>query len=193
MSFGTDFLNSALARFGEQKSLGDRTFAQLTGSQMLVQPNEASNSIAVIIQHLHGNMLSRWTNFLTEDGEKPGRRRDDEFEICTRTKEQLIQLWDEGWDTLQSSLRSLQEGDLARTITIRTQPLLVIDAINRQLSHYAQHVGQIVYLGRWIKGSGWTSLSIPKAGSQEFNERMKAERDQDGPTTSAEVTAPHKG
>ena len=190
MSIGTDFLNSAISRFGEQKRLGDRTFAQLTGSDMLEQPNEVSNSIAVIIQHLNGNMVSRWTNFLTDDGEKEWRKRDDEFEPCTRTKEQLLQLWEEGWSTLQSTLHSLQEHDLSRTITIRMQPLLVIDAINRQLSHYAQHVGQIVYLGRWIKGSDWISLSISKAGSQEFNERMKAEGHAHPSTNSAARRAP---
>ena len=174
MQIGTEFLASAVSRFAEQKSLGDRTFAQLTGEEMLKQPNEVSNSIAVIIQHLNGNMLSRRTTFLSEDGEKAWRKRDDEFEHSTRTKEQLLQLWEEGWSTLQGSPHLLQQDDLLRTITIRTQPLLVIDAINRQLSHYAQHVGQIVYLGRWIKGNNWNSLSIPRAGSQEFNERIKA-------------------
>ncbi len=177
MSFGTEFLKSALTRFAEQKGLGDRTFAQLTGAEMLQQPNEASNSIAIIIQHLHGNMLSRWTHFLTEDGEKAWRRRDAEFQPATQTKEEVIRLWEDGWGTLQSALHALQEQDLTRTITIRTQPLSVVDAINRQLSHYAQHIGQIVYLGRWIRGSEWRSLSIPKAGSQAFNDQMKAETD----------------
>ncbi len=129
---------------------------------MLKQPNEASNSIAIIIQHLNGNMLSRWTNFLTEDGEKKWRKRDEEFEEYHLSKEQLIALWNEGWKVFLETLESLTGDDLLKTITIRSQPLVVVDAINRQLAHYSYHVGQIVYLGRWIKGNVWQSLSIPK-------------------------------
>ena len=140
---------------------------------MHFQPNEASNSIAVIIQHLHGNMLSRWTNFLTEDGEKEWRNRDDEFEVQQFTRQQLIEKWNEGWNVFLDSLQSLTENDLSKTITIRSQPLNVIDAINRQMAHYSYHVGQIVYLGRWIKQNEWISLSVPKNKSKEFNGQMK--------------------
>ena len=174
MNLATELLASCIKRFKEYKSLGDKTFAQLADAEMRQQPNEASNSIAIIIQHMHGNMLSRWTNFLTEDGEKVWRKRDDEFEAQSFSKEQLLGLWEDGWKVLLATLESLHEEDLLKTITIRSQPLVVIDAINRQLAHYSYHVGQIVYLGRWMKEGEWTSLSIPKGDSIAYNEKMKA-------------------
>ncbi|GAA4735196.1 DUF1572 family protein [Flavisolibacter ginsenosidimutans] len=174
MNLATEFLSSAIKRFKEYKSLGDKTFAQLNDEEMLRQPNEASNNIAVIIQHLHGNMLSRWTNFLTEDGEKSWRQRDAEFETQQLSKEQLLALWEEGWRIVLDALQSLQEEDLVKTITIRSQPLLVVDAINRQLAHYSSHVGQIVYLGRWMKNNEWQSLSIPKGESASYNKSLKS-------------------
>ena len=167
------YIQSALKRFREYKTLGEKTFAQLEENEMLFSPNEASNSIAVIIQHMHGNMLSRWTNFLTEDGEKEWRHRDEEFEIRQATKKELIQLWEKGWAALFSALEKLEAPHLTGTITIRTQPLTVVDAINRQLAHYSYHVGQIVYLGRWIRDKEWTSLSIPKGESGAYNEKLK--------------------
>ena len=173
MTIGTEFLKSAIIRFKEYKSLGDKTFAQLNDEEMLRQPNDASNSIAITIQHMHGNMLSRWTNFLTEDGEKVWRKRDAEFEVQNLSKQDLINLWDGGWNLFLDTLESLTEADLLKTITIRTQPLTVIDAINRQMAHYSYHVGQIVYLGRWMKEEEWKSLSIPKGDSQVYNEGMK--------------------
>lgn len=162
MDIGTVYLESVIKRFNEYKTLGDKTFAQLSEKDFFFQPNEASNSIAVIIQHMHGNMLSRWTNFLTEDGEKNWRQRDEEFEVQDLSREQLIQRWEEGWNLLFDTLDSLTPGDLLKQITIRQQPLIVVDAINRQLAHYSSHVGQVVYLGKWIRGNQWTSLSIPK-------------------------------
>jgi hypothetical protein len=162
MDIGTVYLESVIKRFNEYKTLGDKTFAQLSENDFFFQPNEASNSIAVIIQHMHGNMLSRWTNFLTEDGEKNWRQRDEEFEVQELSREQLIQRWEEGWNLLFDTLDSLTPGDLLKQITIRQQPLIVVDAINRQLAHYSSHVGQVVYLGKWIRGNQWTSLSIPK-------------------------------
>jgi len=162
MDIGTVYLESVIKRFNEYKTLGDKTFAQLSENDFFSQPNEASNSIAVIIQHMRGNMLSRWTNFLTEDGEKNWRQRDEEFEVQELSREQLIQRWEEGWNLLFDTLDSLTPGDLLKQITIRKQPLIVVDAINRQLAHYSSHVGQIVYLGKWIRGNQWTSLSIPK-------------------------------
>lgn len=167
------FLDSAISRFKEGKLLGDKTFAQLTDQEMHFQPNEESNSIAVIIQHMQGNMISRWTNFLSEDGEKEWRNRDDEFEIHQLSKQQLIDKWNEGWKVFLDTLESLTTADLSKTITIRSQPLNVVDAINRQLAHYSYHVGQIVYIGRWIRKSEWKSLSIPKNKSQEFNQSMQ--------------------
>lgn len=173
MNLATAYLSSAITRFKEYKTLGDKTFGQLGDEDLYRQPNEASNSIAIIIQHLHGNMLSRWTNFLNEDGEKLWRQRDNEFEAGALTKQQLMMLWEEGWTVLLQTLESLTEEDLLQTITIRSQPLIVVDAINRQLAHYSSHVGQIVYLGKWLRNNDWKSLSIPKGASAAFNQEMK--------------------
>jgi hypothetical protein len=170
------FLDSVIKRFREYKILGEKTLDQLTDKEMHFQPNGDSNSIAVIIQHLHGNMVSRWTNFLTEDGEKEWRQRDDEFEVHQFSKQQLVDKWNEGWKVLLDTLQSLTGNDLSKTITIRSQPLNVVDAINRQLAHYSYHTGQIIYLGRWIKAGEWKSLSIPKNKSNEFNQEMQQSR-----------------
>jgi hypothetical protein len=175
MSIGKTFLSSVIQRLKEYKVMGDKTFAQLTDEQMFVQPNQSTNSMAVIIRHLHGNMVSRWTNFLTEDGEKAWRQRDAEFENSPATKAELLEQWEEGWNIFLSTLESLAEEDLLKTITIRTLPLLVIDAINRQVAHYCGHVGQIVYLGKWLKGEDWQSLSIPKGGSDAYNRMLEKE------------------
>lgn len=164
------YLLSAIKRFIEYKTLGDKTLDRLSEAQLHFQPDTTSNSIAIIIRHLHGNMLSRWTLFLTEDGEKPWRRRDAEFEVQPFSKEQLMQLWNDGWSVVFHTLSSLQEHDLLKNILIRNQPLTVIDAINRQLAHYSYHVGQIVFLGKWLMKENWQSLSIPKGGSQQFND-----------------------
>lgn len=155
-------IQSAVKQFNDYKSLAERTFAQLEEKDFHFQPNETTNSIAINITHLHGNMLSRWTNLLTEDGEKEWRQRDGEFEVHDYSREKLLQLWEEGWQTLFNALSSLQATDLLTTIHIRAKPLTVTDAIQRQLTHYAYHVGQIVMLGKIIKGENWHNLSIPK-------------------------------
>lgn len=167
------FLTDAIKRFKYYKELGDKTFEQIEEQDFFYQPNEASNSIAIIIQHMYGNMLSRWTNFLTEDGEKEWRKRDAEFEPMQCGKEDLINFWNDGWKCLLDTLESLQPGDLEKTIYIRAEPLKVYDAILRQLAHYPYHVGQIVYLGRMVKDNDWQSLSIPKGGTAAFNQGMK--------------------
>jgi hypothetical protein len=172
-SLGTTYLDSAIKRLLTYKTLGDKTFAQLDEQDFHYTPNAESNSISVIIRHIHGNMLSRWTNFLTEDGEKPGRDRDSEFAPPPLGKEALITLWEEGWSCLLSALRALRDEDLLKTVTIRHEPLIVIDAINRQLAHYPHHVGQIVYIGKMIRNEKWQSLSIPKGASGEVNQKMK--------------------
>lgn len=172
MTLGSTYLDSAIKRLLSYKKLGDSTFAQLDEKDFHFAPNDESNPIAVIIRHLHGNMLSRWTNFLTEDGEKPDRDRDSEFNPPPLGKDALIALWEEGWNCLLSTLRSLKEEDLLRTITIRREPLIVIDAINRQLAHYPHHVGQIVYIGKMIRNEKWQSLSIPRGASDSFNRQM---------------------
>ncbi len=169
----TIFLKSAVQQFRDYKLLAEKTFAQINDADLQYQPNETTNSIAINITHLHGNMLSRWTNFLTEDGEKEWRQRDDEFEIHPYSKEKLLLLWEEGWKVVFNTLESLDANDLEKTIYIRTKPLTVIDAIHRQLTHYAYHVGQIVMLGKIIKGAEWQTLSIAKGQSGSFNTNMK--------------------
>lgn len=171
--FGKTYLETVIKRFVYYKELGDKTFAQLADTDLYAQPNAASNSIAIIIQHMSGNMLSRWTDFLTDDGEKSWRNRETEFEnIQWELRAQLLELWEKGWDCLFSALRTLQPDDLLRTVYIRHEPHTVIDAINRQLAHYPYHVGQIVYLGRLLKNESWESLSIPKGQSDAFNQSM---------------------
>jgi hypothetical protein len=172
-TLGQTYLDSVVKRLMTYKILGDMTFSQLEEKDFHSKPNDQSNSIAVIIRHMHGNMLSRWTNFLTEDGEKPGRNRDEEFSDPAVGKDQLLALWEAGWACLLDTLRGLKEEDLLKTITIRHEPLPAIDAINRQLAHYPHHVGQIVYIGKMIRGASWQSLSIQKGASQAFNQFME--------------------
>ncbi|MEI9944525.1 MAG: DUF1572 family protein [Chitinophagaceae bacterium] len=168
-TIGKEFLQTVIKRVKYYKDLGDKTFDQLNDSDFHFQPNEASNSIAVIIQHMAGNMLSRWTNFLNEDGEKEWRQRDDEFSVHNYTKQQLLEIWEKGWKCFIDALEALQEDDLLKTITIRKEELSAIDAINRQLAHYPHHVGQIIYIGRIIKNQDWKNLSIPKGQSVQYN------------------------
>ena len=172
-SLGETILASAISRVSHYKSLGDKSLAQLVEADFYFKPNETSNSIAVIMQHMAGNMLSRWTNFLTEDGEKEWRNRDQEFDEGKIPLPELLALWEKGWDCFLSALHQLSEADLLKTIHIRTEPLTVIDAINRQLSHYPYHLGQIVYIARLIKNKQWESLSIPPGQSAQFNQEMK--------------------
>jgi len=163
------FLEAAIRKFKFQKDLGEKTFAQLDEKDLFFKPSKESNSVAVIVQHMSGNMLSRWTNFLTEDGEKEWRQRDNEFEIHSYTKPQLLELWEKGWTCFINTLQSLQEDDLLKIVYIRKEPLTVIDAINRQLAHYPHHIGQILYAGKIIRNENWKSLSIPKGHSENYN------------------------
>jgi hypothetical protein len=174
MNLGNEFLKSAVKRLVYYKELGDKTFAQLNDADFHFSPNNESNSIAIIIQHMAGNMLSRWTGFLTTDGEKAWRNRDSEFEEQNLTKQQLLDHWQKGWDCLLHALNTLTGEDLLKTIYIRSEGLLVIDAINRQMAHYPYHVGQIVYLARIIKNEHWQNLSIAKGHSDPFNAHMKS-------------------
>lgn len=157
------------------KSLAEKTFAQLDDEEIHLEPADDANSIAIIVKHLWGNMISRWTNFLTEDGEKEWRDRDGEFNATIRTREEFDQKWKEGWNTFLGALKSLNEEDLNKTVYIRNEGHTVIDAIHRQLAHYASHIGQIIYLGKIIKGSEWESLSIPKGKSKEYNQKKFTE------------------
>lgn len=173
MALPNEFLQSAVKRLSYYKDLGDKTFAQLTEADFHYQPNAASNSIALIIQHMAGNMLSRWTDFLTTDGEKEWRNRDTEFEEQQLSKEALLAFWEKGWACCLNTIRSLNEDDLMKTVTIRSEPLTVVDAINRQLAHYPYHVGQLIFLGKIITGNNWQNLSIPKGNSENYNKDIK--------------------
>jgi len=170
MSIGKNYLETAIRRLKYYKDLGDKTFVQLNEWDFHYQPNDESNSIATIIQHMAGNMLSRWTNFLTEDGEKEWRKRDEEFETHQYTKLELIAEWEKGWTCLLDTLNSLKKKDLKKMVTIRQEPLTVIDAINRQLAHNPYHIGQIIFLAKIIKNKNWQNLSIPKGNSLAYNQ-----------------------
>jgi Protein of unknown function (DUF1572) len=172
MNLGNEFLKSSIKRLSYYKELGDKTFEQLTEADFHFQPNMESNSIGIIIQHMAGNMLSRWTCFLSADGEKDWRNRDVEFEEQNLTKQQLIAYWQKGWDCCLDTLRSLTDEDLLQTIFIRSEGLYAMDAINRQLAHYPYHVGQIIYLAKIIKNEKWQNLSIAKGNSEQFNQQM---------------------
>lgn len=164
-----NYLESIKKQFEYYKMLGDKTIVQLTDEQLFWQYNEESNSIAVIVKHLWGNMLSRWTNFLTSDGEKEWRKRDEEFENDIDNREELLKKWNEGWECLFNAIHPLKATDLEKEIYIRNQGHTVVEAINRQLPHYAYHVGQLVFLGKMLCGDKWQSLSIPKGKSTAFN------------------------
>ncbi|MDP4198741.1 MAG: DUF1572 family protein [Bacteroidota bacterium] len=157
-----DILTLSLNRFEQLRSLGEKTLAQLGEDDIHWAPDPESNSIAIIVQHLHGNMLSRFTDFLTTDGEKPNRHRDEEFVEQHLSLADLKQLWGEGWDCVFTAIHPLTEIDLSREVFIRNELLTVLEAILRQLSHYAYHVGQMVYIGKHCKGNEWKTLSIPK-------------------------------
>jgi len=166
----TDYLTSTRKQFEYYRMLGDKTFEQLTDEQLFWQYNEESNSIAMIVKHLWGNMLSRWTDFLATDGEKEWRQRDAEFENDISTREELINKWSAGWDCLFKAIDGLTTEDLSKEIHIRNQGHSVVEAINRQLAHYPYHVGQIVYIGKMARDAHWVSLSIPKGNSKSYNE-----------------------
>ncbi|MBY0536677.1 MAG: DUF1572 domain-containing protein [Chitinophagaceae bacterium] len=167
---GEAFLQTAIKRLKYYKSLGDKTFSQLDPNDFHFTPDAESNSIAVIIQHIWGNMMSRWTDVLNSDGEKPWRERDLEFVERKLPSAELLNLWEEGWQCFLGALESFKEEDLVKTITIREESLSLIDAINRQLAHYPYHIGQIVFIGKMIKQAKWRSLSIPKGQSQQYNQ-----------------------
>ena len=163
-------------QFTYYRTLGDRTFAQLSDKQLRWQPNPESNSIATIVKHLHGNMLSRWTDFLTTDGEKDFRKRDGEFKQPPTNRREILRLWNEGWDTLMTALGTITAENLNEVVYIRNQGHTVLEAVQRQMMHYAYHVGQIVYLGKQLNWQDWNSLSIPKGESTAYNQAKMAER-----------------
>lgn len=166
----SNFLSAAIKQFEYYKSLGEKTFAQIDDESFFWKFNDDANSISTIVKHLWGNMLSRWTDFLTTDGEKDWRNRDAEFENDIRTKSEILLKWEQGWQCLFNALNNLSEEDLNKIIYIRNQGQTVLEAICRQLCHYSYHVGQIVFVGKMICKKPWSSLSIPKGNSSLYNE-----------------------
>jgi hypothetical protein len=165
----TSFLKSSLLQFRYYKELGEKTIEQVPEIKLSFQINNETNSINTIVKHLSGNMVSRWTDFLSSDGEKEFRNRDDEFNDTIESKKELMEIWEQGWSVLFDSLEGLSFQDLEKIIYIRNEGHTVIEAINRQLCHYSYHVGQIVMIGKIICGDKWKSLSIPKGESKTFN------------------------
>lgn len=170
-----NYLDSVKKQFAYYKMLGDQTFLQLDDDDFFWQFNEESNSVAMIVKHLHGNMLSRWTDFLTTDGEKEGRNRDEEFEGVVTSKADVLAEWEVGWQCLLDALNVLTVNDLERIIYIRNMGHTVTEAINRQLAHYPYHVGQIVFIGKMLADDNWQSLSIPRGNSTQYNAEKFAE------------------
>jgi hypothetical protein len=164
-----NYLESIKKQFKYYKNLGDKTIERLSDNEIHRQHNSDTNSIAIIVKHLWGNMLSRWTDFLTTDGEKTWRKRDAEFENDIKNKEELLVKWNEGWNCLFDALNALTANDLEKIIYIRNEGHTVMEAINRQLAHYPYHIGQMVHIAKELKGENWESLSIPKNKSKEFN------------------------
>lgn len=171
-NLGKNFLESVVKQFTYYRMLGEKTFEQLPEEALFYKPDPASNSISIIVRHLSGNMLSRWTNFLVEDGEKTWRKRDQEFEEGYKTREEVIEAWNKGWDCLMAALDSLRPEDLLSITYIRNQGHTVLEAINRQLAHYSYHIGQIIYIGKMYNKAEWKSLSIPRGKTLGFNTEM---------------------
>ena len=169
MKADESYLESVKKQFLYYKILGEKAMAQLEPEQLFVSLNDNTNSIATIVKHISGNMLSRWTDFLTTDGEKEWRNRDSEFENDLQSKEKVLDLWNKGWNCLENALENLNPEQLSDIIYIRNEGHTVIEAINRQLAHYPYHVGQIVFYAKQLKNSEWTSLSIPKNKSGNYN------------------------
>jgi hypothetical protein len=169
MNAASSYLESVKKQFLYYKMLGEKAMEQLEPEQLFVSVNEDTNSIAVIVKHLSGNMLSRWTDFLTTDGEKETRNRDGEFENDLLTKDQLLKAWNTGWECFLGTLENLKPEQLSEIIYIRNEGHTVIEAINRQLAHYPYHVGQIVFYAKLLKNGEWDSLSIPKNKSNSYN------------------------
>jgi uncharacterized damage-inducible protein DinB len=170
--FISNYHSDAVQSFRNYKKLAERAIEQLSDDEFFAQIDAESNSVAVIVKHIAGNLHSRWRDFLTSDGEKPDRHRDAEFEMISDTRESLMNLWQSGWQTLFSNIEPLTEEDFARTVFIRGEPHTVVEAINRQLTHYSYHIGQVVFLAKHLRSSEWKNLSVPRNRSAEFNRHL---------------------
>ena len=174
--FSTSYVNDSIAILRQYKRLADRALEQIPDEQLYATLDAESNSIAIIMKHIAGNMRSRWIDFLTSDGEKPNRNRDTEFETPPAMRAELLAMWEEGWRLMFAALEPLGDADLARTVMIRTEPHSVMQAINRQLAHYAMHIGQIVLLAKHFAGANWKTLTVPRKKSAEFTADVAAGR-----------------
>ena len=172
--FSTSYLRDSLFLFQYYDKLAERAMEQVTDDQLVAAQDGEMNSIAIIVKHLAGNMRSRWINFLTSDGEKADRKRDTEFEDPPATRAALMKVWEEGWNCVFTALDPLSDADLDRTVFIRGEPHSVMQAINRQIAHYAYHCGQIVFLAKHLQTAQWKALTVPRGKSEEFNQRVVA-------------------
>jgi hypothetical protein len=172
LEFTTSYIKDSTAVFLQYKKLAERAMEQVSDEALYTVLDHESNSIAVVVKHVGGNLRSRWTDFLTSDGEKPDRNRDSEFEAPPATRAELIAFWDSGWQRLLDTLESLTDGDLGRTIRIRGEAHSVMQAINRSITHIAYHVGQITCLAKHLAASHWKPLTVPRGMSAEFNARV---------------------
>lgn len=191
-SLAEDFLADALSTFRDYKKLAERAFVQISDEELLLSLDAEANSVAVIIKHMSGNMLSRWTDFLTTDGEKPNRQRDLEFVLAPRTgRDEILQMWERGWACLFAALEPLTPADFQRKVLIRGEDHSVMQAITRQLTHYGYHIGQIVFLCKHFRAEKWQSLSIPRNRSAEFNAFL-SERQPQGQERQSRFDAPQQ-
>lgn len=174
--FVSNYLADALQIFRNYKKLAERAMEQVSDDDFFRQIDEESNSIAIIVKHVAGNLHSRWRDFLTTDGEKPDRHRDTEFELTDESRETLMGFWESGWQTLFDNIGPLTRKDFERKVTIRGEPHTVVQAINRQIAHYSMHVGQIVFLAKHLRSSEWKTLSVPRNRSSDFNKFMSAKK-----------------
>ena len=170
--FSTSYIEDSLSIFRYYKKLAEGAMEQVTDDELFATLDPEMNSIAIIAKHMAGNMRSRWTDFLTSDGEKPNRDRDSEFVAPPRTRAGVMEMWNQAWDVLFHALELLSQADLERSVTIRGEPHSVMQAINRQLAHYSYHCGQVVFLAKHWKAGDWKSLSVPRNKSEEFNRRV---------------------
>jgi uncharacterized damage-inducible protein DinB len=170
--FSASYLEDSVSLFQYYKKLAEGAMAQVSDEQLFATLDDEMNSIAIIVKHMAGNMRSRWTDFLTSDGEKPDRHRDSEFVAPPATREDLLRLWNEGWERVFQALQPLSDSDLQRQVSIRGEPHSVMQAMNRQIAHYSYHVGQIVFLAKHFRGSDWKSLTVPRNKSAEFNRKV---------------------
>jgi hypothetical protein len=167
-----NYRSDSLASFSNYKKLAERAIEQVSDEEFFATIDAEANSIALVVKHIAGNLRSRWTDFLTSDGEKPDRHRDTEFEIIGDTRESLMKYWENGWQTLFDAIEPLTPDDFSKTITIRGEAHTIVEAVNRQLTHYAYHIGQIVLLAKHFRSTEWKTLSVPKNRSDEFNQYL---------------------